>query len=134
LRVCRTCKLKLSEDNFNTIHSKYTTPNGDLIEYTHFRKDCKACHTKKKYERVLQTKYTLSLKDFQNILEHQNNECAICHISFNETKPYVDHCHTTNDVRGILCSQCNFGLGQFKDNVDFLLNAINYLKLGCKLP
>ena len=42
--------------------------------------------------------------------------------------PFVDHCHTTNKVRGILCAACNFGIGKFKDSTALLYLAIDYLK------
>lgn len=41
---------------------------------------------------------------------------------------FVDHCHKTNKIRGLLCINCNNGLGAFKDNVFSLNRAIQYLK------
>ena len=40
----------------------------------------------------------------------------------------VDHCHTTGNVRGLLCDTCNTALGKFRDNIDLLNEAIKYLK------
>ncbi len=40
----------------------------------------------------------------------------------------VDHCHKTNVVRGLLCNECNSGLGKFKDNIDVMASAISYLQ------
>jgi len=60
------------------------------------------------------------------LLEHQHGVCAIC-----RTRPArtlcVDHCHVTGQVRGLLCSGCNLGIGQFKDNPALLQAAIAYI-------
>lgn len=42
-------------------------------------------------------------------------------------RPHVDHCHKTGKVRGILCAECNSGLGKFKDRPEFLIKAVEYL-------
>lgn len=60
--------------------------------------------------------------------------CAICgnHLSsqsiIKRERGHIDHCHTTNKVRGVLCDLCNKGLGQFKDNIESLTKAIEYLR------
>lgn len=56
------------------------------------------------------------------------NGCAICKTSLLDKKAHIDHCHKTNKVRGVLCELCNKGLGQFKDNIASLENAVKYLK------
>lgn len=61
----------------------------------------------------------------------QNNKCAICKCEFSASKNrsvHADHDHITGRARGVLCSRCNFGLGFFIDNVNYLENAIEYLK------
>jgi hypothetical protein len=40
----------------------------------------------------------------------------------------VDHCHAGGHIRGLLCRQCNVGLGNFQDNIQYLKNAIKYLE------
>jgi len=40
----------------------------------------------------------------------------------------MDHDHASGDFRGMLCDNCNSGLGRFKDDVTRLESAINYLK------
>lgn len=70
--------------------------------------------------------YKLTPKEHTEILENQEDKCAICGCS--DKKLVVDHCHTTGKVRGLLCDMCNSGLGFFKDNPESLYNAIQYLQ------
>ena len=76
--------------------------------------------------------YGLSKEDFESMLEEQQNKCAICGFEFHDegksTRPHIDHCHDSGDVRGLLCNNCNTGLGQFKDNPSLLQSAIEYLQ------
>ncbi|WP_229076470.1 endonuclease VII domain-containing protein [Actinoplanes sp. DH11] len=51
--------------------------------------------------------------------------CAVCGA---DDPQHVDHDHRTGWVRGILCFNCNGGLGQFRDDPVLLANAITYLK------
>jgi len=56
-----------------------------------------------------------------------NGLCDICGKPGSQ-RLSIDHCHTTGEFRGFLCTNCNNGLGRFKDNIEFLEAAINYLK------
>lgn len=84
---------------------------------------------------ALKRRYKLSETDYLNLLEKQNNLCAICGCletaldkNLNLPKALaVDHCHTTGKIRGLLCSKCNIGLGNFQDNISYLEKAIKYL-------
>lgn len=59
----------------------------------------------------------------------QDNCCAICGLKFKDAKnTCVDHNHETGNVRGILCTACNHGLGKFKDSIQVLESAISYLE------
>lgn len=86
-------------------------------------------YKKKEKLRKLKLKYNLTENDYNLMLKNQNYSCDICkkHMSSFNKALYVDHCHTTNNIRGLLCNSCNKGLGDFKDNIDYLLNAIKYL-------
>ena len=70
--------------------------------------------------------YGVSLMAVNKALQKQNNCCAICNQMFIKT-PHVDHDHETAEFRGLLCSACNTGLGQFKDDPEILRRAIHYL-------
>lgn len=79
---------------------------------------------------VLKSVYGITLEEFSNMLEAQDNKCAICKQSFSEqTKPYVDHVHDeTKRTRGLLCQKCNSLLGFACDSIVILESAIQYLK------
>lgn len=78
------------------------------------------------FEIHLKERYNISIEEYNSILEKQNNLCAICKL-LSKTKLNVDHCHNTGRIRGLLCGNCNRALGLFKDNIQYLYNAIEYL-------
>lgn len=66
---------------------------------------------------------------YEVLLKKQNYVCAICKKPNTTKKDWaIDHCHTTGQTRGILCLNCNMVLGHSKDDIQVLLNAIEYLK------
>lgn len=74
-------------------------------------------------------KYGLTEEMFDEMLEKQEGRCAICRrIGNGSVRFHVDHDHSSGFVRGLLCTSCNQGLGSFKDNPDFMLSAIEYLR------
>ena len=87
----------------------------------------------KKYRRDyhLSKFYGVSQEWYDQKLEEQNHACYICnrpHADGRYGQLYVDHDHKTGKVRGLLCQDCNHGLGKFFDNVDYLEKAIMYLR------
>lgn len=105
---------------------------------------CKPCRNKARRERArrspeltqkakarsLKWAYGLSIEAYDAMVEAHGGLCAICKTAFNSDRkePFVDHCHDTGAVRGLLCLGCNSALGHFKDSEQSLENAINYLK------
>jgi len=71
-------------------------------------------------------KYGITEEQYCDMLARQGNACAVCGSLFTEV-PRVDHNHETNEVRELLCHNCNSGLGLFKENASTLANAIAYL-------
>jgi hypothetical protein len=78
------------------------------------------------------SRYNLTIEEFDRLSEAQDNLCAICSKS-EEYFPRlsVDHCHETGKVRGLLCNNCNRGLGLLGDNHETLKKASEYL-LGAR--
>lgn len=88
-------------------------------------------HPRGQKSRYLKHKYGIDIVRFDSIMESQGHACAICKRAFcPELIPYVDHEHVEGgQVRGILCLQCNTGLGNFKDSKDLPIAAISYLEI-----
>ena len=107
------------------------------------RKTCKLCRSRvPKTEEQLKKKSKYKRKLYASRRDHYRmvwekskygvhkgefnyNHCAICG---NLDRLHIDHCHKTGNVRGLLCSNCNIGIGNMQDNIDILKVAIEYLK------
>lgn len=106
-----------------------------------FRSKCKACIAddsrewrQKNSDAIrsswLKRKYGISLADYDRLLAEQDGKCAICSVPEEETTLKclaVDHNHATGKVRGLLCTRCNTGIGNFLDDKGRLKMAIKYL-------
>lgn len=90
-----------------------------------FRKRC----PDRRRSSYLKMKYGLTLIEWNLMFEQQGSCCAICKSDKTSgINWHTDHCHVTNKVRGILCNDCNVGIGLFKDNPDICIAASEYLK------
>jgi hypothetical protein len=67
---------------------------------------------------------------FNERLNEQGDVCAICKTDTPGGKGtfHADHDHETSQPRGVLCHNCNVGLGNLKDSPEILQAAIDYLK------
>lgn len=102
------------------------------------RKAYRLAHAKESYRKnpgamrkYVLRKYGLSSEQFEAMLIAQQGRCQICNDPFEgRLDPAIDHCHANDQVRGLLCSTCNTGLGQFKDSPKLLELAAAYLRGG----
>lgn len=80
-------------------------------------------------DAIMRRQYGISLEQFEELLDHQGGGCALCGKSLDamNRRMNVDHCHETGEVRGILCTGCNTGLGHLGDNIEGLQKALAYL-------
>lgn len=77
-------------------------------------------------EKSRARRYGLSLQEYREILARQGNACAICKTP---GRPLcIDHCHATGKVRGLLCTKCNVGLGNYNDDPTLIRAAMAYLE------
>jgi hypothetical protein len=100
---------------------EYTTEN------TGYNKDgsrtCRACNR----DNMRLYTYGVTPEIFTEMRAAQDNKCWICKKDFGYTTPSIDHCHVSLVVRGLLCDNCNHGLGNFHDNPELIYAAAAYL-------
>jgi hypothetical protein len=124
-----------------------------LSEYYKTKKDgkfyhgkCKKCYVKKQQETYcpkkkrnenLRRNYGITLDQYNQMLVEQKGVCKICGTDDPGGRQtgrgsvdsfYVDHCHDTGKVRGLLCNTCNRAMGLVGDNIDTLSRMIKYLQ------
>lgn len=90
--------------------------------------------TNKYKEKVRRNKWKqagidVTFEQYEQMFKEQDGCCAICKTNVNQFNKgmCVDHNHTTGKVRGLLCTDCNRGIGSLKDNKELLQKAIDYL-------
>lgn len=86
---------------------------------------CRACHNAAGSEHYFRRTYGLSRAEVERRRVAQDGLCAMC---YERPAEHVDHNRATGQVRGLLCFNCNGGLGQFRDEIELLELASNYLE------
>jgi len=123
---CKQCGGRLPVEEFPALAQGKYVCRGCLTAYNH---------------TVLLRRQGCSPAEYERLLNQQEGRCAICrapegHRSCRRKSCSlaVDHDHTTGRVRGLLCNNCNRGLGRFKDSIQLLKAAVRYLKRGQQSP
>jgi len=88
----------------------------------------KTYNTKRKH--LLKKNYGMTLEDYNKMWTEQSGKCAICNKHEQELGNvlFVDHCHNTGKVRGLLCRNCNTGIGLLQEDLNIILSAAKYLE------
>lgn len=97
--------------------------------YRAYQREYRRKHPERVREMKLRIQYGMTSQEWDALHEAQGGRCAICRRPSLDGKPLrVDHDHKTGAVRGLLCSPCNTGLGQFQDEPKRLEKAAEYLR------
>ena len=75
----------------------------------------------------LKHRYGITEEQYDQMFKKQNGKCAICN-QISEKALSVDHCHDTGKIRGLLCGNCNRGIGCLKDDENRIIKAAEYVK------
>ena len=124
MKTCTKCK---STSNKFWKNQAYCVPCQNAYNRAWYKEN----HAKELLRRKnnnLKRTFGITLDDYYVMLKEQGGGCKICGKAEGATKKLdVDHCHTTGRIRGLLCENCNRGLGLFYDNPDRLRMAADYL-------
>lgn len=127
MRKCKECDMEIVGRNkkavfctkdCNDLHHKRKAPSRSLLEVR---------------KLAIKYKYGLEWADYERMHTENEGRCEICQAPLSLLKAadtetaYVDHCHTSGKVRGLLCNPCNRGLGYFRDSRLHLQKAMEYL-------
>lgn len=129
LNFCSGCMSTLSVEDRKRIYKKHWfQKNKDQIKKTR-KKPSKIAS--KFYN--LKYNYGITLEEYEVLYNRTNGRCYICSKSpelkecGNRNWLCLDHDHDTNEIRGLLCGQCNSALGLFYDNTEYLARAMSYI-------
>lgn len=151
-KVCTICKKRLS---FEAFHKNSKKPDGMQTRCRNCYRDWynqryqndpafrdkRKAHFEKFYEETYPSrreqhsnermfrKYGITREEFNAMSAAQDGLCAICgREPLGKKRLSVDHCHASLKIRGLLCDQCNTGLGMFRDDPRLLFVASQYLR------
>lgn len=128
---CRVCQLKYHSDNKenrNIQSRNYYNNNKDVITSNNkirYAENKIAVNSSR-----LEYLYGITQDDYNKMFLEQEGQCAVCkkHQAKCKKALGVDHCHKTNVIRGLLCIQCNFMIGNSLDCVETLIAGAEYLR------
>lgn len=127
LKKCSVCKEEKLSSEF---YFDYTASSG-------LQTACKDCGRKNTSRWQRTGRYGLKPGEYEEMLISQGGTCGICKTVTPGLGPTgkparwrIDHNHETNNVRGLLCSLCNTGLGMFKDSPEILQRAIKWITVS----
>lgn len=126
MRYCSDCRQSKTEDSYYKNHK---------------RKDglssrCKPCFLKRKSKYSRNHKYVrygITNDQYKEMFLSQNGTCFICKQpeTLKDKRGIrslaVDHDHSNGQVRSLLCSKCNRGIGCFNDNSELMIQASQYV-------
>ncbi len=130
-RLSNKCKTCVS--NYNKIRWRQMSGVKREVLYAKKRQNLNRLITDRK--KALKRKYNLTVEGYEQMLQHQNGVCKICKgLDPSGRRLAVDHCHTTGEIRGLLCPSCNTALGRIEQYLKNKTPWDEYLNGTKELP
>lgn len=137
MKICKLCNEEKPLEEFPRAKTCVDQRRGSCRKCHYARLKKPIIDPKNERSRSLRKQYWPHLSndeatvEYTNLLQKQNNCCAICKRHKSEFKRplFVDHCHVTKAVRGLLCRSCNLGIGFLEADLgnERLKAALTYL-------
>jgi hypothetical protein len=132
---CKDCQKARAKEWYHS-HKEYMKEY--RLRTTERRKEVRLRYSKanreklREYERNydLLKNYGISRSRYLLMRKKQGDKCLICEVPQSECEREfnVDHDHKTGNIRGLLCCNCNIGIGNLHDDAKLLTRAIEYLR------
>jgi len=129
---------QLAEQAFNKGHKTYIPK--DACKHGHKERfigsnNCVICSLQKTRQRAesakwarIKKQYGISKEQFNQMLSIQENKCSICKCDLTNKNTHIDHCHSSGNVRSLLCSRCNQAIGLLDEDEQKLNTALEYIR------
>lgn len=129
MRVCRKC---LTERDLTDFYASAKHKDGvhphcskcQSLRASEWNKKNPLKRRVNSHRNKMKTQYGITPEDLVRMTAEQGGKCLLCEL---KRKLVVDHCHKTGKVRGLLCRQCNSGIGQLQESEIILRRAIEYV-------
>jgi hypothetical protein len=132
---CRTCQKKYYKKHSGKTNKRNRkwykeNYNGMKKQRQEYYKENRDYLTKQRRNNYLKSLYNIDLQEYNEMLEFQDNRCAICGKTPEENgkRLSVDHDHETSEIRELLCNSCNVALGYLNDDPEMCELAKLYLE------
>lgn len=123
MKLCQACQ-KLKQDSEFGKNRGFTCKVCCYEDLKRWRKD----HPERLLAHNRKQRYGISDNEVTLLWDMQDGKCGICDYIFKKDGDFhIDHDHKTGRIRGLLCKDCNLGLGYFRDNIDLLHKAMKWI-------
>lgn len=115
---CKSCEYEAQKERYVSKPRKPKKPK------------CKVEVRRKAKERMLKHRYGITVDDYNKLYKEHGEKCGCCgtHKELGGVNGlYVDHCHDSGEIRGLLCPSCNTAIGLLGDNLEGVKLAVKYL-------
>jgi len=119
MKECPRCNRMLPEKSF--VFKGKNKKRGNICNNCRYKSRNQNYKTRRNGKR---SGYKITEEERQALLNFQNESCAICK---EKSILVVDHNHITGKIRGLLCNNCNIGIGMLKDSPEIIKAASQYL-------